>query len=296
MRRFRLNMKRRHILEGYVFVSPFILGFLAFFAFPLYISLRLSFGKVIRIQGFNIAWAGFDNFVKAFVLDTQFVPMFVDAIKHTLFRMPLIIVFSLLLAILINRDIKFRGFYRVVFFLPFLLGTGHVMQQILGQGLNMSVLAEARSTFIPNELLAYLGPTVGNMVDSFFGIIVEVLWSSGMQILLFLSGLQGISVSLYESAKIDGATEWDSFWKITLPMISPITLLNIIYTIIDSFTNPRNPIVNYIINYAFKNMDYAYGAAMGWIYFVFIMLVILVAFLLTRNYIYSDNVKGVAGK
>lgn len=207
-------------------------------------------------------------------------------------QVPLIIVFSLLLAILISREIKFVGFFRVVFFLPFLLGTGHIMKQIIQQGVNMQVLAAARQVVLPDHMLAYLGPRVNEAVNNFFGIIVMVLWSSGVQILLFLTGLQSISTSLYESAKVDGATEWEMFWKITIPMISPIMLLNIIYTLVDSFTDISNPILTYIQTNAFRRTQFEYAAAIGWIYFIFILLLVMLIFLLMRNKVYSTVSEG----
>ena len=166
------------------------------------------------------------------------------------------------------------------------------MQQIIGQGINEQVLMQAKNIFIPEKILAYLGPNVDEAVNSFFGVIVTVLWSCGVQILLFLSSLQGISKSLYESAKVDGATQWEMFWKITLPMISPVMLLNIIYTLLDSFTDISNPILSYIQDYAFTRTDFAYAAAIGWIYFIFIMILILVIFMIMKNHLYSFDMKG----
>ncbi len=292
MKKFRMTMERRHILEAYVFMTPFIIGVLAFFAFPLFISIKLSFGEIVKMKGFKIKWLGFDHYIKAFVWDVNFAPMLLETIRQVIIQLPLIIVFSLLLAILISRDIKFVGFFRVVFFLPFLLGTGHIMQQILEQGVNMHVLSAARQIILPDEMLIYLGPKVSEMVNNFFGVIVVVLWSSGVQILLFLSGLQSIPESLYEAAKVDGATEWEMFWKITMPMISPIMLLNIIYTLVDSFTDISNPILGYIQTNAFRRTQFEYAAAIGWIYFLFILLLVLLVFLLMRNRIYSTGIEG----
>ncbi|MBP1989073.1 carbohydrate ABC transporter permease [Paenibacillus eucommiae] len=275
MRKFRLSMERRHILEGYVFVLPFVVGIIAFFLFPLYVSIKLSFGELVRMVGFEIQWTGLDNFKRAFLVDIEFLPMFLRVINQTLLKAPLIIIFSVILAILVNKSIRFRGFFRTVFFIPFLLGTGGVMQQLLDLRVDKALISIADGGLIPRELLMYLGPTAVSGIDTFFGIIVAVLWSSGVQILLVLSGLQNIPVSLYESAKIDGATGWEMFWKITLPMLSPVLVLVIIYTLVDSFTGMVNPILSYIKEMAFINLDFEYAAAMGWIYFAFIILMVL---------------------
>lgn len=195
---------------------------------------------------------------------------------------------------LINKTIKFRGFFRTVFFMPFLLGTGEVMRQLLGQGIDKQVLSITDGTLIPREMITYLGANAGTTIDGFFGVIVTVLWSSCVQILLFLSGLQSIPASLYESSKVDGATEWEMFWKITLPMILPIMMLNIIYTIVDSFINISNTLLEYIQWIAFAWMNFGYAAAMGWVYFMFIIVLVLIIMGILGRYIQEIHIKGVA--
>ncbi len=296
MRKFYLSMEKKQVLEGYVFVSPFIIGLLVFFAYPLYISVKLSLGKITRMAGFSIEWSGFEHYIRAFIIDVNFIPMFLNAIRQTLTKVPLIIVFSLLIAILVNKSIRFRGFFRTAFFIPFLLGTGEVMRQLLNQDVDLEVLSLAGGNLIPREFLIYMGPEVVQYIDTFFGMIVVVLWSSGVQILLFLSGLQSIPVSLYESSKVDGATEWDMFWKITLPMISPIILLNIIYSLVDSFAFVTNPILSYIQSNGFKQANFEYAAALGWIYFGFIILLVVVVMGVLGRYVYVSDVKGAKNK
>lgn len=291
-KRIKLTMETRHKLEGLVFISPFIMGVIMFFAFPLYMSLKLSFGKITKIAGFKVQWKGLENYTRAFFVDVDFIPTFLQTIQNTLVEIPLIIIMSLLIAIMMNKNIRFRGFFRVVFFIPFLLGTGEVMRQLLNQGVDRQVLSLSQSKIIPYEVLEYFGAQIVRLIDTFFSVIVQVLWKSGVQILLFLAGLQSIPVSLYESAKVDSATEWEILWKVTLPMISPIMLLNIIYTIVDSFVNIRNPLLSYIQNFAFKRGQFEYAAAMGWIYFAFIILIILLVIFIMRRYIYTTVESG----
>lgn len=277
------------MMYGYIFISPFIIGVLVFFAFPLILSVSLSFGKIDKIVGIKIRLIGLENFIRAFVVDVNFLPTLYRVAKQVAIRVPLIIVFSMIISILINKDIKFKGFFRTVFFLPFLLGTGHVMNQLLGQDIANDTLSAARGIVVPPEVMNYLGSSVGNAIDAILNEITQVLWKTGVQVLLFLSGLQTIPTSLYESAKIDSATEWEMFWKITLPMMSPMLLLNIIYTIIDSFTDMSNPILSYIQRISFKEFKYEYGAALGWIYFLLIIIVISIVFYSLRNYIYDTS-------
>lgn len=294
MKKVSLSIKGKRIMEAYVFMIPFIIGVSVLFAFPMFISVKLSFGKLVSMVGYKIDWVGFDSYIRAFTMDPHFIPMFLEVIKQTLVKGPLIIVFSLIIAIVLNKNIKFRGFFRTVAFLPFLLGSGYVMQQLLGQNVNVQTSQSAQSFYIPPEILDYLGPGVSAAINSFFGNIVVVLWSSGVQILLFLSGLQSIPASLYESAKIDSATEWEMFWFITLPMLSPIMLLNIVFTLVDTFINIHNPILDYIKQIGFQLGQYEYAAAIGWIYFIFVLMLVLIVFAATKKYIYASDMGGVA--
>jgi ABC-type sugar transport system permease subunit len=292
-KKFKISKATKDKLKGLVFVSPFIMGLCLFFIYPIYMSLKLSFGKVDNIVGFKISWIGFENYVRAFMLDTEFIPTFLQVVKNTLTQFPLTIVLSLIIAIIINKDIKGRALFRIAFFIPFLLGTGEVMRQLLYQGVDKQVLSISDGTIIPYNILNYFGATVVNAVQGVFGTIVSVLWASGVQILLFLAGLQSISPALYEAAKIDGATEWEIFWKVTIPMISPMLLLNLIYTIVDSFTNIRNQLLEYIQSYGFTKAEFHYAAALGWIYFAFIGLIVIIVFGLMKGYMHTNEVEEV---
>ncbi|NLK75869.1 MAG: sugar ABC transporter permease [Clostridiales bacterium] len=292
-KRFHLTKATKDKLKGLVFVSPFIIGVILFFIYPIYMSVKLSFGKLDNIVGFKVSWIGIENYLRAFTIDMDFAPMFLSVVRDTLVRVPMIIILALIISILINQDIKGRTLFRIAFFIPFLLGNGEVMRQLIYQGVDKQVLSIADGDIIPYEILNYFGSTIVNAVQTVLGIIVTVLWSSGVQILLFLSGLQSISPALYEAAKIDGATQWEIFWKVTIPMISPIMLLNIVYTIVDSFTNIRNPLLEYIQSYGFTKAQFEYGAALGWIYFIFIGFVVAVVFGLMKGYMHTNEVEEV---
>ena len=274
-------------MEAYVFVLPFILGLLMFFAYPLYTSLRLSFSELTKIAGWEMEWLGLDHYRQAFVIDVEFVPLFVSAIRFTLINTPLIAIFALIFAIILNKDMKLKGFFRVVFFLPFLLGTGYIMESLLGQGVDQQSMRVARGIIFPEDIVFYLGPRVYGTINDFLGRITIVLWRLGVQVLLYLSGLQGISPHLYESAKVDGATEWEMFWKITLPMISPVIVLNIVYTVIDSFVDIGNPVLEYFNERAFELLQFDYAAALTWIYSSFILVVLAVVFAVSKYFVYD---------
>jgi ABC-type sugar transport system permease subunit len=291
MRELRLTMDQRRKLHGYIFVSPFILGTLIFFAFPLAVSIKLAFGHVTKLSGFIIEWIGVANFKQALILDINFLPMFYNLVLNTIRDIPLIIIFSLFISILINKSMKGRGLFRLIFFLPFLLGSGEVIQHMQNQGIHQQVLSIADGTLIPRELIVYLGKNATETIDLFFGTIVSVMWGSCVQILIFLSGLQSIPISLFEASKVEGATEWDTFWKVTLPMMMPVIFLNIIYTIVDLSITIENPLFQYIKYYAFHRMSFGYASAMGWLYFVFILLVILLIMSIFRRNLTETKIK-----
>ena len=290
-KKFKLDLHTRNSLKGLVFVSPYILGVLMFFIYPIIFSLRLSVSTDIKVVGMHMSGFSLSQYIRGFVVDVDFLPTFGAAIKDTMVNFPLIIVLSLIIAVLLNRDIKFRGLFRVIFFIPFLLGSGEVMQQLLNQGVDRAVLNIMDGRLIPYNVLMYFGSTVTNAVQTILGVLVTVLWGCGVQILLFLSGLQSISPALYEAAKIDGATEWEIFWKVTIPMISPMMLLNLVYTLVDSFTNKSSELLTYVNKVGLK--EFQYGSALGWIYFAFIGLLVAIVFAIMQKHIHTSEVEEV---
>ncbi|MBQ3912954.1 MAG: sugar ABC transporter permease [Lachnospiraceae bacterium] len=288
-----LSLRAKNALKGLVFVTPFIIGLIAFFIYPIFFSLRISIAETVEIIGMKLKGITFYQYKRAFVEDVDFVPTFIDTVKYTLTTFPLTIILSLIIAILLNKEIKGRGLFRVIFFIPFLLGSGEIMRQLLNQGVDRAVLNIADGRIIPYNVLSYFGTTIVDVVQGLFGTLVTVLWRSGVQILLFLAGLQSISPALYEAARIDGATEWELFWKVTIPMISPMMLLTLVYTIVDSFTSIDNKLLAYIKTYGFANAEFSYASALGWIYFVFIGLLVAIIFGIMKKYMHTSEVEEV---
>lgn len=285
----KMTISQRKSLDGFLFVLPWLLGCSLLFLYPVVNSLMLSMGELKSGGSLAVKFVGIINYKKAFVEDVNFIPNFLASVRSTLINLPLIIVFSLFIAILINRKMAFRGFFREVFFFPVLLGTGFIMQQLLQLRLDVEAMAMARQILMPDDVLIYLGPRVSQAVGVFFNTIVVVLWKSGVQIVLFLAGLQSIPGSLNEAAYMDGATEWEKFWEITLPLMAPTILLNIVYTMVDSFTDAANPVLQYIMIMMLRLADFDYAAAIGWIYFTFIFVLVLVIFGIMKPF--TDNVK-----
>jgi ABC-type sugar transport system permease subunit len=290
MKLLRMTMQRRRTLEALMFLSPWLLGVALFFASPVFISFRLSFSEITQLKGFVMEWVGWENYQHIFFWDINFTPMFLQVVGDTLLNTPIALVFSLVIAILINRPIRGRAFFRTAFFLPVLLGSGYVMKQLLGLG--VEGMAVTTGIQLPTLISDLLGPGISEVVQPILDRITVVLWKSGVQIVLFLAGLQGIPTSLYEAARCDGATEWEMFWKVTLPMISPVILMNLVYTIVAFFTDANNPIVDYILQQSFRNTQFARGAAMSWVYFAFTFIICIIALAFMRKRVYNMGERG----
>lgn len=272
----RISLERRQAITGYLFISPWLLGFLVFLAYPLVHSFWLSFNKMENLLNFQTSFVGWENYVRAWVIDVNFPSMFSLIVRNSILDVPLTLIFSLFTALLVNQKIRGQKAFRAIFFLPVLIVTGLVARELF---FNSDVREKTIESLLtaPEIIFTYLGPDIAQFVREVMVRLTTILWHSGVQILIFIAGLQGISSTLYEAARVDGANDWEMFWKITLPMISPILLLNAVYTIVDGFTDVLNPILDYIKNLAFAGQfEMGYAAALGWIYFLFIFLLILV--------------------
>ena len=279
-RRRGVSFQRRGVLTCLLFVSPWLVGAAVFFLYPLFYSLRLSFGVIENPATQKVVFAGFENFRVAFMEDARFFPMLLSIAKDTLINTPLIVVFALFIATLLSKDIRGKGLFRSVFFLPVILGTGFVMQQLLGVQMNADAVEVARGILLPEKVVRFLNPGVTQVILEFLSRVTLVLWKSGVQIIIFLAGLQAIPRSFYEAARVDAATEWECFWFISLPMIAPPLLLGAGYTIVAGFLDTSNEMLGYIHELGFQWSQFEYASAVSWLYFLFVILVLAALFLL----------------
>lgn len=300
-----LTMTMKESLIGYVFTSPWMIGFILFFAYPLLYSIMLAFSNVEDIVSFKLKFIGFKNFANAFIKDIDFAPMLLNSAWNMAVKTPVVVVFSLFIAILLNRDIKGKSLYRAAFFLPVLLGAGAVMQTLQGNSSYLSFGADGqmmqtaasgtdmmslKEIGVSDRIAMLLGPVAASYVQQVLNQVSAILWMSGIQIIIFLGALQTIPAAYYEAAYCDGATEWEKFWKITLPLMMPTILLNIIYTMIDYFTNIENAVINYTITVTFKDFRLGYGSALGWTYFAIVGVLVMVVFTAMKKHtFYMDE-------
>lgn len=290
----RLSVSDRHNLNGLLFLLPFILGFLFFYLQPIIESIIFSFSDVkVSLEGYDTKFVGFGNYNFIFTQDEAFNSRVMLDFTNLLWKTPVIIVLSLFLAILINQKFRGRIFIRAVFFLPVIFSAGVVLQIIQGD-LVVSSMSSGNSmldnggatnqTMGLSQLLLQAGiqekivEFVTKITNNFFSLI----WNSGIQMLIFLSGLQAIPGSLYEAASVEGASAWESFCKITVPMLVPTMLLNIIYTIVDSYSATSNSVMA-LITSSINNAKYGYATAMSWVYFILIGIVIGAVFLIMNG-------------
>jgi ABC-type sugar transport system permease subunit len=285
--------KRREMMTGYMFVLPWIIGFLLFMAWPIYFSLNMSFNKVIiSSEGIKKTWLGWNNFKYAFLSDPKYLEELLTFIKSVIFMIPIIIVFAMLVALLINQPIRMKGFFRAIFFLPVVITSGQVVKELFAQGAAAAPIVERYG--IVQYIQTNMDPSWGEPLLNIINQLIVILWYSGVQILIFLAGLQKVNTQIYEAASIDGASPWEIFWKITLPSIKPFILVNIIYTTVDLFTNSLNDVIELIKVHMFQiDTGFGYASSLAWIYFtvIFVLLLIVVA-IFGRNDDYNPRQAG----
>ncbi|MBD2867065.1 carbohydrate ABC transporter permease [Paenibacillus arenilitoris] len=282
---------------GFLYVLPWLLGFIFFFIVPLLTSLRYSFSTIeAKSSGILITFSGWKNYVEALTVNTSFNRTLTEAIVNMVVNVPLIVIFSLFLAVLLNQKFVGRSVARSIFFLPVILASGIIMslestslvQAINEQSESSGILRGFGSFELARMMLqAGVSETIVNYLTGAVDRIYQIVSQSGVQILIFLAGIQTISPQLYEASKIEGATGYEAFWKITFPMVSPLILVNMIYTIIDSFSH--NALTDLIRNTGFVNFNFGLSSAMAWIYFLAITVILLIStYLVSRKVFYHE--------
>ncbi len=285
------SLKRKESMNGYLFLLPWIIGTALLFVFPIFYSLRLSFSTITNYTQNTMEWTGIEHYVRALTSDAKYLLYYSSNIKTMMQTVPFVNVFSLIIAIMLNRKFKGRTVFRAIFFLPVILGAGFAMSQLVDQGVNKEAMQTVKDVLIPREVAIYIGAEATNAIATFLDLVSTILWKSGVPIIIYLAALQGVDSSLYEAARVDAAGEWESFWLITLPMITPNILLNLVYTVIDSFSDSQNHLLKYVNDVSFSNRyEFEYAAAMAWLFFLWIMVLIAIIFLVMRPF--TNKLKG----
>lgn len=275
-----LKLSTRHSLVGWIFMLPWTIGFVIFFAYPLIQSVVFSLNKVvITAQGRKMNYVGSGNFADIFTKDAAFVERLSNFLVELILELPLIIVFSLVIAILLNQKVKCKGLFRTLFFLPIIVVSGPVLNMLLNTGSTTIPLIEQYGVY--DAISGFLPSYLQQPVQTLFSELLLILWYSGVPTLIFFAGLQKIDASLYEAAYMDGASSWVSFWKIVLPSMRGMILIGCIYVTVFLATSEINDVIILIRDYMLNvNKGFGISAAMSWIYSLCILAAIGLCYLL----------------
>ena len=305
-RRKIASLDRRKARAGWFFVLPFLIGFVLIYLPMVWQSLQISFSKIV-IGGasgtYDMVPVGFQNYSDAFLVDPMFTQTLLAGLGNLVIDIPTILIFSLFMAIMLNQKMVGRAVFRSIFFIPVVLSTG-IMESIAamdvltdymesGEGIDDGSGQSAEQLVSADDLaLLFANMKVGSeLIETVTGLvnnIFDIVNRSGVQMLIFLAALQSISPAIYESCKIDGATAWETFWKITLPMISPMILVNGVYTIIDSFTTESNPVMVYVQK-AYTESSQEISTAMAWIYFAIVGLAVALIAAIMSGFVFYQR-------
>ena len=301
---------------GWIFIAPFVIGFIIIYLPIVFESIYFSFTtiKILQGGGFEAIWVGLYNYQQALFSDADFVRILTMGLQNLLVEIPAIVIFSLFMAIMLNQKMAGRAVFRAIFFLPVILSTG-IIERIddgnnmlsymedTGRGMvtGMSDSSSANSSSAAVEIISAMDfrqlfrymrgidPSLVAMVIGWANNIFSIVNKSGVQMLIFLGGLQSISPAIYESAYMEGASSWETFWKITFPMISPMILVNAIYTVIDSFTSHKNIVMRFIAAVYNEADGNVLSSAMAWIYFLIVMVIIALVGVIVSSFVFYQR-------
>ncbi len=270
-----LSLEKKRSRYGLIFLAPWIVGMLLFFMYPIIQSAYFSFSKTtISEHGVSTEFLKFENYNNIININPDYMTNFVSAIKSFFVNLPFILVVSLILALFLNDKFRGRLFFRSLFFIPVIFASGPVLKTFLGAASGDATevaVADAVSFSMIDftEILKGLGlpEAIEVYLESALNNLFMMVWQSGIQIILFLAGLQSIPELLYEVAKVEGATKWEEFWFVTLPMLLRPMLLVIIFTMVETITSDSNPVIMQSYN-QFNILEYGVGSAMLWFYFL----------------------------
>lgn len=284
-------------LLGLAYVTPFVIGLLTFTAFPFLASLALSFTEYNLIDA--PVWIGLDNFEFMFFHDSLFWKSLSVTLAYVFLTVPLKLAFALYIALILNFKLKGINLFR----------TGYYVPSILGGSVAIAVLW--RYMFadygVINLILHAIGldpiPWFGDPGWALFTITLLRLWQFGSAMVIFLAALQNVPQSLYEAAMIDGARKWQAFFRITIPLITPVIFFNFIMQLVQAFQEFNGPYIItqggplkatyllplYVYDAAFKNFEMGYGAALAWVLFSIVMVLTIIAFATSKYWVFYSG-------
>jgi len=297
--KFSLTLEGKNAVAGYLFILPFLIGLLAFLFLPILESLRMVFSDVnidLEKNGFSMDFSGLENLKRVLMIDPEFNRLLVEETARMLLIVPAVIIFSLFVALILNQEFKARGIVRAIFFLPVILSSGimigletnNTLLNSMADIIKSGNLMKSSITGVLEDILVAEGAASDFMAYIFRIInqIYDIAMASGIQIIIFLSALQTVPPSMFEAAKIEGATSWECFWKITFPMLSSLILVNVVYSVVDYFIRTDNRVMEKIKVTMMQRMEYGFSTAMAWVYFLTVILIIGIAMAIISKKVY----------
>lgn len=292
-KRFKMSLTARQAWTGRMFCLPFYIGFCVFFLGQIIQSISFCFNEVTidPANGLTMEFVGLEQFKYVFQVDANYSIKLGETLTQLAWKVPVIIVASLFIAVILKSKFIGRTFVRGVCFLPVVLATGIVMDIVNTDTVSSSVMSgsmvssgavSSANTLADLLVEMGLGSEITNLINTIYNNLFDVLWQSGVQMIIFLAALQSISPSLYEASAIEGATAWEDFWKITIPMIGPMIMLNIFYTIVESSVSTQNAIMQKVTT-EYNNVNLDLSAAMAWVYFAVIAVILALVALAFRK-------------
>ena len=290
------RLSRRQNAYAYAFLAPWIIGLIAFFIIPMVDTVRYVFHHVvIGVDGLEYTYVGWENFNTIFVSSPEAIKLITGSLGNMFLRVVMVLFFSLFMAIVLNQQFRGRAFSRMVLALPIIISSGVLLSVFKEDLFAQSVIDQADFTIFQGEVLKQTMLSVGLSVEAvskitgYISQIIDMIWYSGVQLLLFLAALQSIPKQLYEVCDVEGSTPWQTFWLVTFPLITPFLLLNTFYTIIDYFTDYNNPVMIRVTQY-FDKMNYSYSATLAMVYFLVVGVVIgAIGLLMSRRIFYIEK-------
>ncbi|MBP3599779.1 MAG: sugar ABC transporter permease, partial [Clostridia bacterium] len=283
----RKNLKARLFCReanwyAYIFLLPWIVGIALLVIRPLVLAIYYSFCEVgITGRGISSEWIGWKNFQDIWVRDINFIDQELSFLIKVILQVPIIVIFALLAALMLNTNLKGKGIFRTIFFLPVIVVSGPIINELQGQG---ATAVSTSDQMIVNQVISsFLPEWLVEPISGLFAQLILILWYSGIQIIMFLAILQKIDLNMIEAAKIDGATGWEIFWKITLPAIRSIILLNAVYTLVYLANSSSNGVIDLISRAMIKTRGYGYASSMAWMHSIVVLVLLGLIFLLLKN-------------
>lgn len=260
--------------KGYLFILPWVIGFVTLTVFPILYSFYLSFFDVtITTQGIQTRSVGLSNYQNAVTSDIEFINRVMAFLREIIVTVPLIVIIALMIALLLNQNLKFRGLFRTIFFLPVIISSGPVLGKLVELDIATIDAVQENAAY---DIVAAMDNILANSFVYIIDNLIILLWFSGVQILIFIAALHKVDKKIYEAASIDGASAWERFWKITLPSLFPMILVNIVYTTVMYSVSSLNLIIGHIRTNMFQlETGFGYSSALSWIYFTLIVLILL---------------------